>query len=134
MKKFDVAIVGAGPSGSSAAIALARKGYSVALVDKEQFPREKLCGDFLNPVNWPVLRQLDVEREVLSRPHEKVTAFRLTSFCGDEAEVPLPKRNGATAFGLGLRRFDLDHVLFTQAEHNGTTVLQDWRVKELRRE
>jgi geranylgeranyl reductase family protein len=134
MKKFDVAIAGAGPSGSSAAIALARKGYSVALVDKEQFPREKLCGDFLNPVNWPLLRQLDVEREVLSCPHEKVTAFRLTSFSGDEAEVPLPKRNGTMAFGLGLRRFDLDHVLFTQAEHNGATVLQDCRVKELRRE
>ena len=133
MKKFDVAIVGAGPSGSSAAIALARKGYSVALLDKEQFPREKLCGDFLNPVNWPLLRQLGVEREVLSRPHEKVTGFRLTSFAGDEAEVPLPQRKGATAFGLGLRRFDLDHVLFKQAEHSGATVLQGCRVKELRR-
>ena len=134
MNEFDVAIVGAGPAGSSAAIALARKGYSVALLDKEQFPREKLCGDFLNPVNWPVLRQLDVEGEVLSRPHEKVTAFRLTSLSGDEAEVRLPRRNGATVFGLGLRRFDLDHVLITQAEHNGATVLQECRVKELRRE
>lgn len=134
MKKFDVAIVGAGPSGSSAAIALARKGYSVALLDKEQFPREKICGDFLNPVNWPVLRQLEVEREVLLRPHGKVTTFRLTSFSGDEAEVPLRRRNGATVFGLGLRRFDLDHVLIAQAEQKGATVLQGCRVKELRRE
>jgi flavin-dependent dehydrogenase len=44
MKHFDVAILGAGPAGSSAAIQLAGKGYSVALLDKEQFPREKLCG------------------------------------------------------------------------------------------
>jgi geranylgeranyl reductase family protein len=134
MKKFDVAIVGAGPSGSSAAIALARKGYSVALLEKEQFPREKICGDFLNPANWPVLRQLDVEREVLSCPHEKVTTFRLTSFSGEEAQVPLPGRNGAMVFGLGLRRFDLDHVLITQAEQKGATVLQGCRFKELRRE
>ena len=66
MERFDVAIVGAGPAGSSAAIYLARKGYSVALLDKEQFPREKLCGDFLNPVNWPVLRDLEIDREVLA--------------------------------------------------------------------
>ena len=62
MEHFDVGIVGAGPAGSSAAIALARKGYSVALLDKEQFPREKLCGDFLNPINWPLLRELEVEQ------------------------------------------------------------------------
>ena len=42
MRLFDVVIVGAGPAGSSAAISLARRGYAVALIDKEQFPREKL--------------------------------------------------------------------------------------------
>ena len=90
MEHFDVGIVGAGPAGSSAAIALARKGYSVALLDKEQFPREKLCGDFLNPINWPLLRELEVDREILARSHQKVTTFRFTSFSGEEAEVPLP--------------------------------------------
>ena len=50
MKDCDVAIVGAGPAGSSAAIALARRGYDVVLIDKQQFPREKLCGDFVNPI------------------------------------------------------------------------------------
>jgi len=38
VKRFDVAVVGAGPAGCSAAIFLARKGYSVALMDKRQFP------------------------------------------------------------------------------------------------
>ena len=111
MEHFDVAIVGAGPAGSSAAITLARKGYSVALLDKEQFPREKLCGDFLNPINWPLLRELEIDREVLARPHEKVTTFRFTSFSGEEAEVPLPESEDGTLFGLGVRRFDLDYVL-----------------------
>ena len=90
MKQFDVAIIGAGPAGSSAAIQLAGKGYAVALLDKERFPREKLCGDFLNPVNWPLLRELKVERDVLARPHEKISIFRFTSFSGEEAEIPLP--------------------------------------------
>ena len=129
-----MAIVGAGPAGSSAAIALAREGYSVALLDKEQFPREKLCGDFLNPINWPLLRELEVEREILARFHQKVTTFRFTSFSGEEAEVPLPRSKDGTAFGLGLRRFDLDCVLIEKARSLGVTVRDGWKLKELKRE
>jgi geranylgeranyl reductase family protein len=134
MEHFDVAIVGAGPAGSSAAIALSRKGYSVALLDKEQFPREKLCGDFLNPINWPLLRDLEVERGVLARAHEKVTTFRFTSFSGEEAEVPLPRSKDGTVFGLGLRRFDLDYVLLERAKSLGVTVVDGWKPKELERQ
>jgi geranylgeranyl reductase family protein len=134
MNHYDVAIIGAGPAGSSAAIALACKGYSVALLDKEQFPREKLCGDFLNPINWPVLRELEVEREVLARAHEKVTTFRFTAFSGEEAEVPLSRSKDGTVFGLGLRRFDLDYVLMEKARSLGVTVRDGWKLKELKRE
>ncbi|MFB3062075.1 MAG: FAD-dependent oxidoreductase, partial [Candidatus Binatia bacterium] len=69
---FDIGIVGAGPAGSSAAISLTRKGYSVVLVDKSTFPRSKLCGDFLNPINWPLFDQLGVAEELLSLQHEKI--------------------------------------------------------------
>jgi geranylgeranyl reductase family protein len=135
MKHFDVAIIGAGPAGSSAAIQLAAKGYSVALLDKEQFPREKLCGDFLNPVNWPMLRELRVERDVLARPHEKISIFHFTSFSGEEAEVPLPAgRDDKAAVGLGLRRFDLDYVLLGRAKSLGVTVLDGWKPRELERQ
>jgi flavin-dependent dehydrogenase len=47
MKDYDVVIVGAGPAGSAAAYHLAREGVRVALVDKSEFPREKVCGDGL---------------------------------------------------------------------------------------
>ena len=134
MKHFDVAIIGAGPAGSSAAIQLAAKGYSVALLDKEQFPREKLCGDFLNPVNWPMLRELKVQRAVLARPHEKISIFRFTSFSGEEAEIPLPADRDEAAVGLGLRRFDLDYVLLERAKSLGVTVLDGWKPKELERQ
>ena len=134
MEHFDVAIIGAGPAGSSAAIALARKGYSVALLDKQQFPREKLCGDFLNPISWPLLRELEIDGAVLSCPHEKVTRFRFTSFSGEEAEVPLPTSKDGTIFGLGLRRFDLDYLLLTKAKGEGARDFQNCKLKELRRE
>jgi menaquinone-9 beta-reductase len=132
MKSFDVAIIGAGPAGSSAAICLARKGYQVALVDKEQFPREKLCGDFINPINWPVFRRLSVDKQILSTEHEKVTAFRLTSFSREEAEVPLPSENEAS-FGLGLRRSALDQVLLEKAVTESATLFHRFRIKELRK-
>ena len=134
MEHFDVAIVGAGPAGSSAAIHLARKGYSVALLDKEQFPREKLCGDFLNPINWPVLRELEVDREILARSHEKVTTFRFTALSGEEAEVPLPRSKDGTVFGLGLRRFDLDYVLLQKAESEGAKDFQECKLIEIKPE
>jgi menaquinone-9 beta-reductase len=134
MKRFDIAIIGAGPAGSSAAIACARKGYSVALLDKEQFPREKLCGDFLNPICWPMLRELEVEREVLARSHEKVTTFRFSSFSGEEAEVPLPNSEDETLFGLGVRRFDLDHGLLKKSESEGATLFQECKLVDLERE
>ena len=133
MKHFDIAIIGAGPAGSSAAIQLAAKGYSVALLDKEQFPREKLCGDFLNPVNWPLLRDLKVEGAVLARPHEKVSIFRFTSFSGEEAEIPLPAGRDEAVVGLGLRRFDLDYVLLDRAKSLGVTVFDGCKPKELER-
>src|SRR5215813_1090962 len=130
MDSFDVAIVGAGPAGSSTAIFLARRGYSVALLDKEKFPREKLCGDFVNPANWPILRELEVRKAILSRSHEKIEKFRLTSFSGEEAEVPLLVNEDA-APGLGLRRADLDHVLLEKAKSWGVRILEGFKIKEL---
>ena len=45
----DVLVVGAGPAGSATATHLARRGLDVALLEKSQFPREKVCGDGLTP-------------------------------------------------------------------------------------
>src|SRR3989338_6148704 len=131
MARFDVAVVGAGPAGSSAAISLARKGYSVVLLERAVFPREKLCGDFLNPANWPLLEQLGLVDEILSLEHEKVTAFRISTFSGAEAAVSFPFRNGQTLFGLGLRRSFLDDILLRSAQREGVQVRQACKVGSL---
>src|SRR5215212_3082114 len=49
MSDFDAIIVGGGPAGSSAAIHLASRGARVLLAERERFPREKLCGEFISP-------------------------------------------------------------------------------------
>ena len=57
---FDVLVVGAGPSGATAATVLARAGARVCLIDRAAFPRPKLCGDTLNPGALAILRRLDL--------------------------------------------------------------------------
>ena len=57
---LDVLIVGAGPAGTVAATVLARKGARVRLIDRARFPRDKLCGDTVNPGTLALLRRLDL--------------------------------------------------------------------------
>jgi geranylgeranyl reductase family protein len=133
MKDFDTVIVGAGPAGSAAAIALAQRGYAVALVDKQPFPRAKLCGDFVNPINRPIFRELGVEERVLAQPHAEVTGFRLTSCTGDEAEAPFSSTSQQPEFGLGMRREQLDQVLMERAMSLGVTVRLGCRIEDLSR-
>jgi geranylgeranyl reductase family protein len=60
MDEYDVVVVGAGPAGSSAALAARRLGASVLLLDKAAFPRDKACGDGIAPHALDVLRDLGV--------------------------------------------------------------------------
>lgn len=59
--KQDVLVSGGGPAGAIAAIVLARAGVRVRLFDRARFPRDKLCGDTLNPGALAVLRRLGLE-------------------------------------------------------------------------
>jgi geranylgeranyl reductase family protein len=129
--RFDVAVIGAGPAGSTAAIAMARSGYDVALIDKQIFPREKLCGDFVNPINWPIFRDLGVEERILALPHTRVNGFRITSFRGISAEASFAQLHQGRSFGLGLKRAHLDQALLQCADESGVTLQTGCRVKRI---
>src|SRR2546428_14020679 len=62
----DVAVVGAGPAGSAAALFAARRGHRVIVFDKQAFPRDKPCGEGLMPCGRPALRELRLEDDVVS--------------------------------------------------------------------
>ncbi len=62
-KKYDVIIVGAGPSGATSALCLANSGFKIAIIDKANFPREKTCGDGLT---MDVTNQLPIVSKQLS--------------------------------------------------------------------
>ncbi|WP_432738707.1 geranylgeranyl reductase family protein [Maridesulfovibrio sp. FT414] len=56
--KFDVIVAGGGPTGSTAACILAGKGFKVALIDKAEFPRKKLCGGLITYKTTQVLEKV----------------------------------------------------------------------------
>src|SRR6476620_7458158 len=67
-----IAIVGAGPAGSSLAIRLALKGCNVSLIEKDTFPRHKLCGEFISPGCFGHFAELGVLDEMTSAGGDSV--------------------------------------------------------------
>ncbi|CAA9373825.1 MAG: hypothetical protein AVDCRST_MAG93-8642, partial [uncultured Chloroflexia bacterium] len=61
---WDMVIVGAGLAGSSLATALARGGWKVVLLEQGDFPRHKVCGEFLSPESQASLEALGLDRTV----------------------------------------------------------------------
>ena len=74
---LDVLIAGAGPAGAMAALVLARAGARVVLIDREQFPRDKLCGDTLNPGAVRLLESFGLTGGVLDKA-VRLSGMRLT--------------------------------------------------------
>src|SRR5687767_6434378 len=65
MQAFDVLVIGAGPAGAAAARRAALSGLSVALVDRSEFPRDKVCGDALIPDALHALTNLGMLERVV---------------------------------------------------------------------
>src|SRR5437660_8355283 len=74
MEIFDVAIVGGGPAGSSCAACCALAGLHTLVLERERFPREKVCGDCLNPSCWPVLEGFALAHQASDFPHSQLSS------------------------------------------------------------
>lgn len=129
--EFDAVVVGAGPAGSSAAILLSRAGWSVALVEKERFPRRKVCGECIAASNLPLLEALGIGPafDAVAGPELR----RVALLCGNrsiEADLPAAS-HGRYPWGRALGRETLDTLLLEQARSTGAAVLQPWSVQTL---
>ena len=107
---IEVLIVGAGPAGAVTAMLLARRGARVLLVDRARFPRDKLCGDTLNPGAMAILRELGVS-DALERVGLPLDGMIVTGATGVRVRGPY----GRGQRGLSLMRRALDTHLIEQA-------------------
>jgi flavin-dependent dehydrogenase len=106
----DVLIVGAGPAGSVAATVLARAGARVRIVDRATFPRDKLCGDTLNPGTLTVLGRLQLSAAV-ERLGLRLDGMLVTG----EGGVAIEGRYPNVLHGRSLSRRELDCALLSEA-------------------
>ncbi len=134
MEVFDVAVIGSGPAGSTCATLAARSGKRVLLIDRALFPREKVCGDCLNPRAWPVIKELGLEQRIRALSHAQLTTVRFETTTGTGFDVPLPRNADGSAHEIAIRRSLLDALLLEQATNTrGVTVRQDETLRALAR-
>jgi geranylgeranyl reductase family protein len=116
----EVAVVGAGPAGAAAAITLARAGRQVTVIDRAQFPRDKICGDGLTTGALRLLDDLGLRPETVAS-WQRVDDVVVRSPSGYEATFPLPRGRGT--YAAVARRTDLDAALVDLARAAGVKVL-----------
>ncbi|WP_222853718.1 geranylgeranyl reductase family protein [Fodinicola acaciae] len=113
----DVIVVGAGPSGSTAAFYLAQAGLDVLVLEKTEFPREKVCGDGLTPRAVKELVKMGVDID------EKAGWIRNRGLRviggGVRLELPWPDLASYPNYGLVRPRLDFDDVLARNAVKAG---------------
>ena len=130
MEIVDVAIVGGGPAGSTCAALCAAAGLRTVLLEREKFPREKVCGDCLNPACWSVLRRLDMAERVRALPHGQLDAVEFIAIGGRKVQVDLPTGDESE---IGVKRSLFDSLLLDRAKELGAAARDETIVTAMRK-
>jgi flavin-dependent dehydrogenase len=120
---YHVCIIGGGLAGLSAAISVRQLGHSVILFERERYPFNKVCGEYVSMESWEFLQSAGVPVETLSLP--KLNTLMLTSPNGKCFTTKLPLG------GFGISRFELDNRLAGIARKLGVEVRENTRVDDV---
>jgi menaquinone-9 beta-reductase len=121
---FDALIIGGGPAGATAALALMKAGWRVAVIEKSAFPRRKVCGEFISATTLPLLFDFGIGEAFTASagpPIRKVGLFE-----GDTIlQAPMPEVASAHGpHGRALGRDRLDLLLLEAAAKAGAIIFQ----------
>lgn len=113
----DIIIIGGGLAGLVSAIHLSKAGLGVTLIEKNEYPRHKVCGEYISNEVLPYLQYLGADPLVAGA--KKINRFLVSTTRGKIAETKLPLG------GFGISRYTLDHFLSQTALLNNCTIIQD---------
>ena len=107
MRQVDVLIVGGGPAGSTLAWALRDSGLSIAILDKQNFPRDKVCAGWVTPAVMEEL-QIDLDDYAMGRTLQPISGFRVSQL--GKKQVATHYQDKPISYGIRRREFD-DYLL-----------------------
>ena len=117
LKNFDIIIIGGGLAGLCNAIHLSKFDKKVLLIEKNNYPKHKVCGEYISNEVLPYLEFLDINP--FNFGAVKIDRFELSTTKGNLISAKLPLG------GFGISRYKLDFELSKKAIKNGVTILKD---------
>lgn len=117
MKSKEVLIVGGGLAGLTAAIHLSKVGFQVLLIEKNEFPKHKVCGEYRSNEVLPYLSWLGINVQELQPAN--ITKLQFSTFNGKTINCILPLG------GFGVSRYALDEFFYKKAIVQGCKIIQD---------
>lgn len=117
----EILIIGGGLAGLTAGIDLLKRDFKVILFEKNEYPKHKVCGEFISNEVLPYLKTLDLDIESLQPI--KITKTELSTQSGKTITSNLPLG------GFGISRYTLDNYLYSQFIKRGGNIVKDSVVK-----
>ncbi|ANE48578.1 hypothetical protein SY83_22380 [Paenibacillus swuensis] len=111
--KADAVIIGGGLAGSSMAIGLAKAGWNTVLMDQNNLPKHKVCGEFLSPESIAMLHVLGLQEAVDAIGPAEIDKAILTLANGATLTIPMREK------AMGISRYQLDFIMQQRAEELG---------------
>lgn len=125
MQSFDILIVGGGPAGSTLAYCLKNSGLKTGILDKADFPRQKVCAGWVTPEVMRVLN-IDLEDYANGRVLQKISGFRISQLGQKQVQSHYP----GDPVSYGIRRYEFDEYLLNRC---GARLVQGEAFKKMER-
>lgn len=117
MKEYQIIIIGGGLAGLTAGIHLSKNGFSVLIIEKNEYRKHKVCGEYISNEVASYLKSLDLNVESLQPKKIDRLSFSLVSGKIVETKLPLG--------GFGISRYQLDNYLYNEAFKKGCQFVKE---------
>lgn len=111
MQAFDILIIGGGPAGSTLAYCLKNSGFNISILDKQVFPRQKVCAGWVTPEVMRVLN-IDLDDYAKGRVLQKISGFRISQLGQKQVQSHYP----GDPISYGIRRYEFDEYLLNRSK------------------